>query len=423
MTLRRKLGWVALLYFAEGLPFGVVKEMMPVYLRFSGVDLTAIGLYSLIGLPWTLKVAWSPLIDRYGDRRTWTAACLAVLAVATALLGTIAPTAALLVGVVMLLIAFASATQDIAIDAYTIGLVDPGEEGSTNGVRVTAARIALIASGGGLVLLSTWLGWPAVFTMAAAAFGVLALLVPWAPRVATSAESRHLWLEPLRDWVARPGATAVFAFVLLYKLGDASMGPMVKPFWLDHHLSVGEVGIVSSTVGMLATIAGAIAGGRFTDRFGIWRALLFLGLAQALSNLGYATAAWVNPAAPTTEVTSLAGAIAALRDPARALIYSASMIESFTSGLGTAAFLSFLMNICDKEHAAVQYAALSALFGLSRDVAGAFSGWGVQTMGYAAYFTFTVFLAAPALLLLPWIRGWIRERPRDGVLTGAPPSG
>jgi len=409
MTLRRKLGWVAVLYFAEGLPFGVVKEVMPVYLRFSGVDLTAIGLYSLIGLPWTLKVLWSPLIDRYGDRRSWMAASLAVLAAATAVLGTVPPTAALLVGAVMLMIAFASATQDIAIDAYTIGLVDPGEEGSTNGVRVTAARIALIASGGGLVLLSTWFGWPAVFTIAAGAFALLAVVVPWAPAVATSASSRQLWLEPLRDWVARPGAAAVFTFVLLYKLADATMGPMVKPFWLDHGLSVGEVGVVSSTVGMFATIAGAIAGGRFTDRFGIWNALLVLGLAQALSNLGYATAAWIDPAKPATAVATLADAIAALGDPARALIYSASMIESFTSGLGTAAFLSFLMNICDKEHAAVQYAALSALFGLSRDVAGAFSGWAVHLVGYATFFTATVFLAAPALFLLPAIRGWIRE--------------
>ena len=409
MTLRRKLGWVALLYFAEGLPFGVVKEVMPVYLRASGVDLTAIGLYSLIGLPWTLKVAWSPLIDRYGDRRGWMAGSLTVLALGTAALSVVAPTAALLVGAVMLLIAFASATQDIAIDAYTIGLVDPGEEGSTNGVRVTAARIALIASGGGLVLCSTWLGWPTVFAIAAGTFALLATVVPFAPRVQTSAASRQLWLEPLRDWVARPGAPAVFAFVLLYKLADAAMGPMVKPFWLDSGLTVGEVGVVSSTVGMFATILGAIAGGRFTDRYGIWRSLLVLGIAQALSNLGYATAAWIAPPHPTTTVQTFADVLGVLGEPARALIYSASMLESFTGGLGTAAFLSFLMNICDKEHAAVQYAALSALFGLSRDAAGAVSGAAVQTMGYAAWFAFTVLLALPALLLLPRIRPWIRE--------------
>ena len=409
MTLRRKLGWVAVLYFAEGMPFGVVKELMPVYLRASGVDLTTIGLYSLVGLPWTFKFLWSPLIDRYGDRRTWTAACLLVLAAASAAMAPIAPTAAALVGAVMLVMAIASATQDIAIDAYSIGLAESGEEGSINGVRVTAARIALIASGGGLVLLSTMLGWPAVFVVAAAIFVLLAALVPFAPPVTTSEAARRAWLQPLADWLARPGVVAVFGVVLLYKLGDAAMGPMVKPFWLDRGLTVGEVGVVSSTVGMLATIAGALAGGRLTDRWGIFRAMLILGLAQAFSNLGYATAAWIDPPPPTTTVSSLAEAWAALGEPARALIYSASMIESFTSGLGTAAFLSFLMNICDKEHAAVQYALLSAGFGLTREIAGAFSGFAVSSFGYATWFAFTVLLAFPALALLPWTRGWIRE--------------
>ncbi|MBX3027987.1 MFS transporter [bacterium] len=409
MTLRRKLGWVAVLYFAETLPFGVVREVMPVYLRASGVDLTAIGLYSLLGMPWALKVAWSPLIDRYGDRRVWMAVCLAVIAVATAVLGSVEPSAALLVGLLMLLIAFASATQDIAIDAYTIGLVSPGEEGSANGVRLTVARLTLILSGGGLVLLSTWLGWAAVFAIAAVTLAALALVAPWAPRVAVSPEARRHWLRPLLEWARRPGAPAVFAFVLLYKLGDAAMGPMVKPFWLDSGLSVGEVGVVSSTVGMFATIAGAIVGGRFTDRFGIWRALLALGLAQALSNFGYATAAWWTPSHAATPVAALADGWHALAEPTRLLIYGASMVESFTSGLGTAAFLAFLMNICDKEHAAVQYAGLSALFGLSRDAAGGVSGAAVQAVGYAAWFAVTVGLAMPALLLLPRIRSWIRE--------------
>src|SRR5262249_38598236 len=162
---------------------------------------TTIGLYSLVGLPWTFKFLWSPLVDRFGDRRTWTAASLVVLAAACACLVPIAPTAALAIGVVMLLMAIASATQDIAIDVYSIGLAESGEEGSINGVRVTAARIALIASGGGLVLLSTFAGWPAVFVAAAAIFLLLAVLVPFAPRVQTSEAARHSWLQPLLHWL------------------------------------------------------------------------------------------------------------------------------------------------------------------------------------------------------------------------------
>jgi PAT family beta-lactamase induction signal transducer AmpG len=182
---------------------------------------------------------------------------------------------------------------------------------------------------------------------------------------------------------------AVFLFILTYKVGDASMGPMVKPFWLDRGLSVAEIGLISTTFGVVATIAGAILGGAWIARIGIFRGLWLLGLLQAFSNLGYATVAQL--------------------DLPRGYLYAASMVESFTGGLGTAAFLSFLMNICDKEHAAVQYALLSALFGFSRSISGAFSGWGAERLGYASYFFITFLLAFPAYGFLPWVRRWIRE--------------
>src|SRR5215813_4018530 len=164
MPLRRKLFWVAILYFAEGLPFGIVKEVVPVYFKVSGVSLTDIGLASLLGLPWTLKVVWSPLIDRYGERRQWITACLLALALFAALVPIFDPSLPTLgLWSVLLAITVASATQDIAIDAYTIGLIDPGEEGDANGVRVSAYRVALIASGGALVLLAPLIGWSVAF--------------------------------------------------------------------------------------------------------------------------------------------------------------------------------------------------------------------------------------------------------------------
>jgi len=407
MPLRRKLAWIAVLYFAEGLPFGIVNDVLPVYFKVHGVSLTEIGFMALLNLPWTLKVLWSPLVDRYGDRRTWVAICLLVLAVCTAaapLFDASVPTVPL--WAVLLAITVASATQDIAIDAYTIGLVDPGEEGDANGVRVTAARVALIASGGGLVVLASWWGWRAAFFAAAAWFVLLALAARAAPRVDVPLAERRRWLAPMRDWLFRPGAWAVFAFVLTYKLGDAAIGRMIKPFWIDRGLSVAEIGVVSSSIGVVATIAGALLGGRLTSRWGIYVALLALGLAQALSNLGYATVALLDLPPPQLP----AGSLAALFEPVRSLIYASSMTESFTSGLGTAAFLAFLMHVCQKEHAAVQYAALSAVFALSRDAAGAISGWATTVLGYAPYFVLTFFLAFPALGLLPFIRGWIHDR-------------
>ncbi|MEO8602258.1 MAG: MFS transporter, partial [bacterium] len=398
MTLRRKLAWVGLLYFAEGMPFGVVKDILPVWFRIHGASLETIGYLSLFGLPWTLKVLWSPLVDRYGERRSWITGCLAVLAAGTAALAPLDPAApTLTLWALLLVITVASATQDVAIDAYTIGFIAPGEEGEANGIRVSTYRVALIVSGGGFVLLAPWLGWRVVFLVAAAVFALLAGAVRGAPRIVVPASARRDWREPMKRWLLRSGAGAVFAFVLLYKLGDAAMGPMIKPFWIDRGLGVGEIGLVSSSLGVLATIAGALVGGRLTDRWGIWHALLWLGLAQAASNLGYASVAWLNPPLPTMAVGSLSEALSAILEPGRGLIYAASMIESFSSGLGSAAFMAFLMHVCDKEHAAVQYAALSAVFALSRDVAGAISGAATVWLGYASYFAFTFLLAFPAL--------------------------
>ena len=196
------------------------------------------------------------------------------------------------------------------------------------------------------------------------------------------------WARTFRAWIARPGAFGVFLFVLLYKLGDTAMGPMVKPFWVDRGLRLEEIALISSTFGVGMSIAGALTGGVLTSRWGIFRALWILGLLQALSNLGYATVAWTG-----------AG---------RGGIYAASLIESFTGGLGTAAFLAFLMNICDKQQAATQYALLSAVFNLSGTLAGSISGFGATRLGYGTYFALTFALALPAYALLPWARRWIR---------------
>ena len=178
-------------------------------------------------------------------------------------------------------------------------------------------------------------------------------------------------------------------FILSFKLGDMALGPMVGPFWVDRGFSLLQIGTVPGTLGVVATILGALLGGKLTQSWGLFRALWILGAAQAASNLVYAAAAALPPSA--------------------FLMYTASVVESFCGGLGTAPFLAFLMYICDKSRAATQYALLSALFGLSRSVSGAFSGVLAESLGYAAYFTATFFLAWPAFLLLPWVRKWIRQ--------------
>ncbi len=388
ITLRRKLLWISVLYFAEGFPFGIVVDNLPVYFRVHGVSLKEIGLMSLLGLPWTLKVIWAPLVDRFGARHHWIVACLGMMAVllaAVPFFPAASPTAWL--WGVLVLLTVASATQDIAIDAYAIGILVPGEEGIANGFRVSAYRVALIVGGGGLVALADPLGWASVFDIGAVMLAGLAVLAWWSPPLTGPAlEQRQTGFRPLRDWLARPGAAVVFLFVLTYKLGDSSIGPMIKPFWVDRGLSVAEIGLISTTLGVTASIVGALIGGMLTTRWGVFHGLWRLGLFPAFANLGYAAAAASHVGRPG--------------------IYAASLCESFSAGLSTAAFLAFLMHICDKRRAATEYALLSAIFGLTRSVAGAFSGWGTTHLGYAAYFSATFLLAFPAYALLPWVRPW-----------------
>ena len=395
MGTRRKLWWVGLLYFAEGLPFGFVVDNFPVYFRVHGVSLIDIGFMSLLTAPWSAKFLWSPLVDQLGQRRHWIAGALLVMAAALVALPTLppAPVAGMLL-VLLLLFTTAAATQDIAIDAYTIELLEPGEEGVANGVRVSAYRAALIAGGGVLVALAAWLGWSGAFWIGAGFFVLLGLVVMQLPATDHRPQPPGEWARELAAWLARPGSIGLFLFVFLYKLGERALGPMVKPFWVDRGLSLGEIALVSTTFGVAASIAGSMVGGLYTSRRGIFHGLWVLGLIQAGSHFGYATTAWLGLG--------------------RWAIYASSLLESFCAGLGTAAFLSFLMNVCDKRQAATQYALLSAMFNLSGTLVGGFSGLGATRMGYGSYFAFTSLLALPAYLMLPWIKGRIVERAPSG---------
>ena len=390
MTKRKVLFWIAVLYFAEGLPFGIAYDVWPVFFRVHGVSLREIGLMSLLSLPWTWKLVWAPLVDRWGSRQHWITACLFVLGATTlAIVPQDASHPSFLMWSLLLLFTTASATQDIAIDAYAVDVATPKTIGSINGTRVSAARVALMVGGGGVVFLADYTSWSNLWVALAIAFFLLAVAAWVSPRVPLEASERRHAIRPVLQWVFRWQMVPVLLFVLLFKVGDSTLGRMVKPFWVDRGYSLTEIGAISVTLGTVLTILGALAGGWIVNRVGIFRSLLWLGLAQLVSNLGYVVVAAV--------------------DLPRESIYVASVIESFTQGLGTAAFLSFLMNLCDKERAATQYAILSALFALTRDVAGAFTGIGVESLGYAVFFALTTALALPGLALLPLIRPRIRE--------------
>jgi len=397
VTKRKVLFWIAVLYFAEGLPFGIAYDVWPVFFRVHGVSLREIGLMSLLSLPWTWKLLWAPLVDRYGSRQHWITACLFVLGATTLAIMPQDPShPSFLMWSLLLLFTTASATQDIAIDAYAVDVSTPKTIGSINGTRVSAARVALFVGGGGFLILADYTGWGLLWVALAILFFALAGVAWLSPRVPLENTERRHVLAPVLRWLLRWEMVPVVLFVLLFKVGDSTLGRMVKPFWVDRGYSLTEIGFISVTLGVVLTILGALAGGWIVNRIGIFRSLLWLGLAQLVSNVGYVVVAAV--------------------DLPRESIYVASMIESFTQGLGTAAFLSFLMNLCDKEHAATQYAILSALFALTRDVAGAFTGIGVESLGYAVFFAITTALALPALALLPLIRPRIREEAESSAV-------
>ncbi len=380
---RAPLAWIAALSFASGFPFGLVNEALPVYLRSSGAGLVDVGLVTAATFPWTFKFIWAPLVDRWGSRRAWIAGALVSLALLIPLLArTNAATHGDRFFLLVVLVVALSATQDIAIDAFTIQTTPRQWLGVANSVRIAAYRIAMLVSGGVIIWLAGQRGWPAAFIATTAVTAALALFAFFTPRTGESRATagEPIW-QPLRALLARPGVAWVLAFALLFKLGDAAMDPMTRPFWVDRGFSLQEIGALLTTGRMVATVAGAVLGGILTTRLGIFTALWSLGLLQAVSNLGYWAAAAVAPS--------------------KALRFAAALFENFSGGMGTAAFVAYLMSVCEHRFAATQYALLSALLALTRALVGPVAGGLTERIGYAKFFLLTFLLALPGFALLP----------------------
>jgi len=384
-SLRVRLTWLAALSFASGFPFGLVNETLPVYLRTHGSGLVEIGLVSALSFPWTFKFLWSPLVDRLGTRRQWIAACLTGLTALTLVLASVELGAmARWFWVLLLAIVTFSATQDIAIDAYTIEVTSKQELGVANSVRIAGYRVSMFTAGGLLIWLAGRTDWKTSFqtaTVLLAGLTLASMTLPLARR--STSHPASVW-EPLRALLTRPGVWAVILFALLFKLDIAAMEPMTRPFWVDRGFTLEEIGAILTTGRIIATVAGAVLGGILTSRWGIFRSLWVLGAVQAFSSLGYAGAAAVAPSKP--------------------LMIGVALFENFAAGLGTAAFVAFLMSMCERRYAATQYAVLSALLALSRTLAGGASGAIAEHLGYAKYFLLTFFLGLPAFLLIPRFR-------------------
>lgn len=382
---------VALLSFSSGLPLGLVWIAIPDWMRNIGMDIRVVGMFTLAQAPWSFKFLWSPLMDRYaprwlGRRRGWAALAqiaLLVLTLALAGVGT-HPESAWVVGALALAIAFAAATQDIAIDAYAVDVLRQEEQGVAAGARIAVYRAAMYIAGGLSITLAAAYSWPLVNVGLALLYIPMLFITVKAPEPEEKAiPPRSLkdavW-EPFVGFLSRHRALEILAFVVFYKFADNLGSALLRPFLIDMGYSDFDRGFALATVGLAATLTGTFLGGALTTVMGLGHALWVFGVLQVVSNVGYILVAHSGVNRP--------------------LMYSAMGFESFTQGMGTGAFSVLLLRLTQKRFSATQYALFSSLFGIPRFMSGPIAGLAVDAMGWSAFFWCTIAAGIPGLALL-----------------------
>ncbi len=402
---------VAILFmgFASGLPLPLTFATLSFWLAEAGVSRTNIGLFVLVGFAYNYKFLWSPVLDRVpipwltrrlGRRRSWALVIQALLTAAIFVLGRSDPrsdlTATALLAVI---VAFLSASQDIVIDAYRIELLTPEEQGPGAAATQWGYRIGLLAAGAGALYAAAFGGWAFAYTVMAVLMLVGMVTVLLTPEPAVEADLPHpavsgwaarlaVWAReaivlPFADLARRRGWIVILVFVVLYKLGEAMAGAMANPLYQQLGFSKIEVANIAKLVGFFATLAGVAAGGLVVARLGMLRGLFIGGVLQALSNLMY-----VAQVLAGHDNTILAVSI---------------FTETFTNGMGSAAFVAYLSSLCNTAFTATQYALFSSLAALPTRLLSAPSGWLVDRLDWIPFFLVTTVICVPGLLVLLWL--------------------
>jgi PAT family beta-lactamase induction signal transducer AmpG len=406
----RRVLLVLLLGFSSGLPLLLTFSTLSAWLATAGVRRAAIGAFALVGTPYAFKFAWSPLIDRLppplplGRRRGWGITIQLALIAAILAMGLCSPKRHLvLLGVLALLVAFLSASQDIVIDAWRVEILPRDLQGSGAGMVQTGYRLAMLVSGAGALVIAARAGWFAAYATMAAMLIVGLLVFVFGPEPVRTAELAHPaqtaiqrgawyavrhWLStavigPFADFMHRPIWPVILIFVLGYKVGEAMAGMMATPLYISLGFSLDEIAAVSKLVGFFATVAGALIGGLLTARFGILRSLMLCGILQSAGNLFY-----------------VLQAVGGHRLAYLALCVTA---ENLTGAMAGAALVGYLSSLCSPAFTATQYALFSSLASVGRTLVASSSGLLVERLGWVAFFLVTTVVTIPALLLLVWI--------------------
>ena len=376
--------------FASGLPLLLTITLLQAWMKEAGVDLGVIGLMSLVGLPYTLKFLWSPLLDRYvppvlGRRRGWLLIFQACLVASICLLATADPAGSpWAVALAALAVTFFSASQDIVIDAYRREDLADEELGLGSSLYIAGYRVGMwVCSAGGLIL-ADYVSFPSVYLIMAACLlpaMLTTVLTPEPPApMGLPLTLKEAVIEPFSEYFTRPGAILILAFILFYKLGDTMASAMTIPFYLDLKFTKTEIGTIVKTIGLWATIGGGLVGGTMMLKLGINRSLWIFGFLQAVSTAGFAVLARLGH--------SLAG-----------LTFVVGF-ENLTSGMGTAAYAAFMASLTNKKFTATQYALLSSLMGVPRVMASSVTGYLAEFTGWQGFFVICTLIAAPGLILL-----------------------
>jgi len=392
---RRVLSLVGL-GFSSGLPLALIATTLQAWMTAENVDLRVIGIFSLVGLPYTLKVFWAPIMDRFtppwlGRRRGWIIITQLLLAVSILALGLTSPSIMpWVVASLAFAIAFCSASQDIVIDAYRADVLHEKELGAGAATTVVGYRIALLTSGAIALILSDYLPWRIIYLIMAVIMLINTLFTLTAPepaeRVIPPKTLKEAVWEPLLSYFRRSGAVEMLLFIMVYKLSDAMAGAMTTPFLLDMGFSRTDVGTVNKAFGLLSTILGTLAGGSIIAKIGINRSLWIFAFLQAFSNFAFTALALIGK-----NYASMVVAIG---------------LENICGGMGTAAFVAFMMRLCDKRFTATQYALLTSFMAVTRVLAGVPTGFMVSSMGWPMFFAVSMLGALPGIILLPRFAPW-----------------
>ena len=407
----RRVSPLLFLGFASGLPLALTGGTLQAWATVEQVSLQEIGFLTLVGTAYTLKFLWAPIIDRYspgflGRRRGWMLITQCLLALGLLVMGQMSPATSLgALAVVAVLVAFLSATQDIAFDAYRTDVLAAHERGAGAALSVLGYRVAMLVSGGfALILADQWIGWSNMYSLMGGLMLLTTLATFWSPEPSNPGQA-PISLEvaitgPLGEFFRRPEAWTLLLLIVLYKLGDAFAGALSTTFLIrGAGFSPTEVGTVNKVLGLSATIFGALFGGALMARLGLFKSLMIFGVLQAVSNLGY----WVIAVAPHNVWIMAAGV----------------SLENLCGGMGTAAFVALLMGLCRQEFSATQFALLSALSAVGRTyLAGPLTPPLVESLGWPGFFLVTVLIALPGIWLL-WVRRKDIERiDAEGVREG-----